>query len=223
MNLVKQILRPIYAPLVTKYRNQQRLQQQQDKIRLHITQTIEAGQPVNVLIGAGETDYDGWIPTDIPAFDILKHTHWADLFQPNIIYRMLAEHVFEHLTVEQLQDFLRIARIYLAPEGRIRIAVPDGYHPDPSYIEHVRPGGIGVGADDHKVLYTCDLITDILTAQGYDYQLLEYFDADGKFHKVNWDVKDGYIKRSADHDKRNKEGQLVYTSLIVDCWVTDTP
>ncbi len=223
MNMIKQIFRPVYAPFVTKYRNQQRLRQQQDRIRHAVTAMLDADKPLNIVIGAGETQYDGWIPTDIPAFDILKHTHWADLFQPNSIHRMLAEHVFEHLTTEQLADFLRIARIYLANSGRIRIAVPDGYHPDASYIEHVRPGGIGVGADDHKVLYNCDLMTDILGLQGYDYQLLECFDAEGKFQRVEWDVFDGYIKRSTKHDSRNVDGQLVYTSLIVDCWVVDQP
>lgn len=223
MNFVKQLLRPVYAPFVTKYRNQQRLKQQQDQIRSKVDETLKADQPLKIVIGAGETDYDDWVPTDIPAFDILKHTHWADLFQPNSIDRMLAEHVFEHLTTEQFKDFLRIARIYLADTGRIRIAVPDGYHPDPTYIQHVRPNGIGVGADDHKVLYTCDLMTDILTTQGYDYQLLEYFTADGQFHHVDWDIADGYIQRSAAYDDRNKNGELRYTSLIVDCWVADKP
>lgn len=223
MNIVKQILRPVYAPFVTKYRNQQRLKAQQDRIREQVTAKLADDRPLKIVIGAGETAYEGWIPTDIPAFDILKHTHWADLFQPNAIHRMLAEHVFEHLTTDQLTDFLRIARIYLGDGGRIRIAVPDGYHPDPTYIEHVRPGGIGVGADDHKVLYTCDLMAEILTAQGYDFQLLEYFNADGEFQQVEWDVADGYIKRSADNDTRNSEGKLAYTSLIVDCWVADQP
>lgn len=218
-NIIKQLLRPIYAPILIRYRHQVQLKQQQDTIRTQVEQVLQSGHPLKIIIGAGITQFDGWVATDIPAFDILKHGHWAELFQPNSIDRMLAEHVFEHLTPHQFQDFLRIARIYLSDEGCIRVAIPDGYHPDPNYIEHVRPGGIGVGADDHKVLYTCDSMADILNAQGYDYQFLEYFDADGQFHRVDWQTKDGFIQRSSQYDKRNADGKLAYTSLIVDFWV----
>lgn len=223
MNLVKQIFRPIYAPFVTKYRQQVKLKEQQQKIQTQIQKMQSQEKPIKIIIGAGLTQFEGWITTDIPAFDILKHEHWATLFQPNSIHRMLAEHVFEHLTVEQFRDFLRIARIYLADEGRIRIAIPDGNHIDPNYIQHVRPGGMGDGADDHQVLYTADLITEILTAQGYDFRLLEYFDTEGQFHQQDWDVKDGFIGRSAPYDKRNSNGKLVYTSLILDFWVKSDP
>ena len=218
-NIIKQLLRPIYAPLLIRYRHQVQLKHQQDTIRTQVEQLLQSGQPLKIIIGAGITRFDGWVATDIPAFDILKHGHWAELFQPNSIDRMLAEHVFEHLTPHQFQDFLRIARIYLSDEGCIRVAIPDGYHPDSDYIEHVRPGGIGVGADDHKVLYTCDSMADILSAQGYDYQFLEYFDANGQFHRIDWQTEDGFIQRSSQYDKRNADGKLVYTSLIVDFWI----
>lgn len=217
--IIKRFLRPLYAPLLIKHRHQVKFREQQEVIHQQVATTIQSGQPLKVIIGAGITEFDGWIPTDIPAFDILKHEHWAVLFQPNSIDRMLAEHVFEHLTADQFQDFLRIARIYLSDEGQIRIAIPDGYHPDPSYIDHVRPNGIGVGADDHKVLYTCDSMAEMLTDQGYDFQLMEYFDADGHFHQVAWHTEDGFIQRSAQYDKRNLNGNLAYTSLIVDMWV----
>ncbi len=219
MNPMKRMLRPLYAPLVRAYRRRAALRQARTAIRTQVEEMRGSGQALKVIIGAGSTRYEGWIATDIPAFDILKHEHWARLFQPNSIDRMLAEHVFEHLTAEQFQDVLRIARIYLADGGRIRIAVPDGYHPNPDYIQHVRPGGLGEGADDHKVLYTCDLMGDLLAAQGYDVQLLEYYDAAGEFHHRAWQAADGFVRRSAWHDSRNAVGQLVYTSLIVDCWV----
>ena len=219
MNLIKQIFRPVYAPLLIKYRHQASLKEQQATIRAQVEAVQESQGELKIMIGAGITSYDNWVATDIPAFDILKHEHWAVLFQPDSIDRMLAEHVFEHLTTEQFQDFLRIARIYLADGGRIRIAIPDGYHADPNYIEHVRPGGIGVGADDHKVLYTCDSMAKLLTEQGYGYQFLEYFDAGHVFHKMEWDIEDGFVHRSAQYDQRNVDGKLVYTSLIVDFWV----
>ena len=222
MNPVKRLLRPLYAPLVRSYRNHAKLKDQQRVIRAGVKDCAESGKPLNVIIGAGETRYENWIATDIPAFHVLKHEHWALLFQPASINRMLAEHVFEHLTVDELSQFLRLARLYMSKSGRIRLAVPDGNHPDANYIAHVRPGGIGEGADDHKVLYNCDKIANVLQESGYEFQLLEYFDASGEFHREAWQADDGFIGRSAAHDERNVGGKLIYTSLIVDCWPLQT-
>ena len=154
----------------------------------------------------------------MPAFDVRNRDHWRELFPPASIDRMLAEHVFEHLTTDELAGFLDIAASYLAPGGRIRIAVPDGFHPNADYLRSVQPGGVGVGANDHKVLYTCDQIGAVMRKQGYQFELLEYFDAAGQFHQNAWSADDGFVGRSADHDERNAGGQLNYTSLIVDCW-----
>ncbi|MCY4071329.1 MAG: hypothetical protein OXG60_08510 [Chloroflexi bacterium] len=218
MNSVKRLLRPLYAPLVRKYRNHAKLKNQQRVIRAGVNECTRSGKPLKVIIGAGDTGYENWVATDIPAFHVLKHEHWALLFQPASINRMLAEHVFEHLTVDELGQFLRLARLYIAKDGRIRLAVPDGNHPDANYIEHVRPGGIGEGADDHKVLYNSEKIAHILRECGYEFQLLEYFDASGVLHRESWHAEDGFIGRSAAHDERNVGGKLIYTSLIVDCW-----
>ena len=54
---------------------------------------------------------------------------------------------------------------FLRPGGRLRIAVPDGFHPEPGYIEYVRPGGTGIGADDHKVLYNYQSLRKLLEKQ----------------------------------------------------------
>lgn len=219
---VKKLLRPIYAPLLRQYQQRKQLLAQQSLIYERVNAAYKAEHLLKIIIGAGATTYDGWIATDIPAFDVLKHEHWANLFQPHSVHRMLAEHVFEHLTQAQFREFLWIARNYLAKEGRIRIAVPDGNHPDPKYIESVRPGGTGQGADEHQVLYTFDLMRDLLEAEGYHYQFLEYFDMDGQFHQVKWDTADGIIQRSVENDSRNTpETPHAYTSLIVDFWMED--
>jgi predicted SAM-dependent methyltransferase len=82
-------------------------------------------------------------------------------------------------------------------EGKIRIAVPDGYFPDPSYIEYVRPGGVGAGADDHKVLYNYILMKEQLQKVGFVVELLEYWDENGAFHYRDWDpIEGGMINRS---------------------------
>lgn len=219
MIALKKLFRPLYAPILRNRRNRARMLAQQAAIRAQVDARVASGSPLKIIIGAGSTRYDGWIATDIPAFDILNAGHWTLLFPERSIDRLLAEHVFEHLTPEQLGIVLRQARLYLKPGGRIRFAVPDGNHPDPNYIDRVRPGGAGSGASDHKALYDCGSISTLLKAAEYDLQLLEYFDSAGNFRRTPWQREDGFIGRSAENDARNAAGKLVYTSLIVDCWL----
>jgi len=211
-------MRPIYAPLLRALRRRQQLARDQGRVRDEVRRALQSGSPVKIIIGAGQTQFEGWIATDMPAFDVRNSDHWRALFPPASIDRMLAEHVFEHLSTAELARFLHTAADYLSPGGRVRIAVPDGFHPNAEYIQNVQPGGIGVGASDHKVLYTCDLLGGLMREQGYQFELLEYFDAEGQFHQVEWSADDGFVGRSAEHDARNAGGQLHYTSLIVDCW-----
>ncbi|MYD10788.1 MAG: hypothetical protein F4X02_12190 [Chloroflexi bacterium] len=191
---------------------------ERQRIRDAVRLQLQSERAVKIIIGAGQTASESWIATDVPAFDIRKRDHWRALFPPAAMDRILAEHVFEHLTREEMSTFLEIAREFLAPDGRVRIAVPDGCHPDADYINSVKPGGTGVGASDHKMLYTFELIGDLMQEQGWRFELLEYFDEAGKFHQREWSIDDGFVGRSADHDERNAEGRLNYTSLIVDCW-----
>jgi len=161
---------------------------------------------------------DGWIVTNLPELDALDERQWRSLFRPRSVDRVLAEHVAEHWTPTQLSIFLGILGTYLSPRGFLRLAVPDGYHPDPAYIEWVRPGGSGAGAESHKVMYTHETITAELAAAGFSARPLEFFDGDGCFHQLPWSTADGYVDRSAEHDPRNANGELVYTSLIVDAF-----
>lgn len=216
---LKRLLVPVYAPPLRKVRLWADNRAEQRRIRAEVLMALRQGRPVKIIIGAGQTRYSGWIATDIPAFDISSKGHWRRLFPPAGIDRMLAEHVFEHLTAAQFSDFLATARDYLAANGRIRIAVPDGNHPSSDYINSVRPGGSGTGADDHKMLYTQEIMSQLLAAQGYEFALLESFDAQGTFHSQPWSADDGFVSRSATHDERNRDGILRYTSLLVDCWL----
>jgi len=111
---------------------------------------------------------------------------------------------------------------FLRPGGYLRIAVPDGNNPDRDYIDQVRPGGIGPGAADHKILYDHTLLSRTLRGAGFEVQLLEYFDADGHFLSVPWDPGAGMIHRSCRYDERNRDGKLNYTSLIIDAWSAST-
>lgn len=178
--------------------------------------SIRSTHPLKVIIGASSIHQDGWIATDIHFFDVAKEWHWSRLFKRDSIDNLLAEHVWEHLSESQAYAASRLCYKHLKHGARIRIAVPDGFHPDSNYIDSVRPNGTGAGASDHKVLYTHTTLSKMLTDVGFHVNLIEYFSDDNAFNHQPWDDTDGFIHRSAKHDSRNREHPLKYTSLIVD-------
>lgn len=176
---------------------------------------------VKLNLGCGRKKYFDWINLQQNQLDITKETDWYNNnIKPDQVYRILMEHVFEHLNDNDrhlaIQNFKKfIQKSY----GAIRIAVPDGNHPNPQYIEQVAVCGSGKSAHDHKFLYNYQNLTSLFQDYGFDYNLLEYFDNNGDFHYSDWDVKDGFIKRSSKFDKRNKNCKLSYTSLIIDFFI----
>ncbi|TDB61375.1 class I SAM-dependent methyltransferase [Arundinibacter roseus] len=173
-------------------------------------------KPVKLVIGSGFSFIKGWMLTDIETLNILKADDWAAYFPENSVDRILAEHVWEHFSEADGKLAFKNCHTFLKPGGVLRVAVPDGFHPDPEYIAKVRPGGTGDGADDHKILYNYKLMSGFLEEIGFKVLPLEYFDENGQFHQQPWRPEDGIIRRSADHDSRNQGGKLVYTSLIID-------
>jgi predicted SAM-dependent methyltransferase len=177
---------------------------------------IAVTRPLKVLVGAGPKRFTGWIETDQELLNISRPHDWSRLFQPASIDRILAEHVVEHLNEAEWRTVLGQCCIYLKPDGIFRVAVPDGFHPDPAYVDAVRPGGSGPGSDDHKILYNYRTFEAIASSEGFECEFLEYFDEQGGFCRRPWNVEDGFVERSENHDPRNKERPLSYTSLIVD-------
>ncbi len=184
--------------------------------RRNLKKRIRHSSPLRIVVGAGGLFDPGWIPTDVDVLDILDERHWQRLFRENSIDAILAEHVWEHLTAEQGLLAAENCFHFLRPGGYLRAAVPDGYHPDPAYREWVRPGGSGAGADDHKLLYNHESFGRLFETAGFQVEPLEYFDAGGKFHAVDWDPALGKIERSRRFDERSRDGKLAYTSVIVD-------
>ena len=184
------------------------------KIRRQLS-LIKRGK-IKVSIGAGITKEEGWMFTDIHILDLTKMDDFKDFFLLSKASNMMAEHVWEHLNERDTELANKNCYKFLRRGGRLRIAVPDGFHPDPEYIEHVRPGGIGIGADDHKILYNYKTLAQCLENAGFQVDLLEYWDEQGEFHFKEWDKEDGFIRRSARYDPRNTDNQLNYTSLIID-------
>ncbi len=174
-----------------------------------------SSEPLRIIIGSGYTSYPGWLATNIHSLNLLESSSFQNLFGEKKVYRFLAEHVFEHLSYEQGILALKNCHDFLEPDGAIRIAVPDGNHPNPDYINMVKPGGYGDGADDHKELYTYQSLTKLLLEAGYKIKLLEYYDENGNFQFTDWKSEDGHILRSSRFDKRFNEA-IGYSSLIIE-------
>jgi predicted SAM-dependent methyltransferase len=175
-----------------------------------------AGQPIRLIIGASGTKLPGWQETDQRYLDLLKPSDWARFFAPGAVAGIFAEHVWEHLKPADALTAARTCHRFLAVGGCLRVAVPDGLHPDPAYIDGVRPGGTGGGADDHQVLYDYRSLRQLFETAGFRVELLEYFDEAGTFHRVDWSDERGHVARSARYDRRNAGGTLTYTSVILD-------
>lgn len=171
-------------------------------------------QNIKLHVGCGKNTYDGWINTNKNQLDITNIQSWyKNYIKDQSVYRILAEHVFECLSDMDRRLAIQNFKKFLLPKnGIVRIAVPDGYHSNPSYINRVKTG-------DHKFLYTYQSLVSLFSEYDFGYSLLEYFDENGKFHHKPWNVEDGFIKRSSKYDRRNKKRPLSYTSLIVDFYL----
>ena len=171
---------------------------------------------LKVVLGASGISQHGWLATEHGFLNILIEADWSRYFEKHSINRMLAEHVWEHMTVPEGLLASQHSFNFLADGGSIRIAVPDGLNPDLEYINAVKPNGTGPGARDHKVLYTHDSLGQMLESVGFVVRKLVYFDEKGQFHIEKWNVEDGLVRRSLKYDPRNTDSKINYTSLIID-------
>jgi predicted SAM-dependent methyltransferase len=175
---------------------------------------------MKIIVGAQSTQYFGWVSLQKYDLDIRDERSWARRFLPNSFDAVLAEHVLEHLTFDEAAEAARNCFKYLKPDGYFRVAVPDGFHPEPNYINWVRPM-TGWNGDDHKFLFNHRNLTEMLLDAGFSVRLLEWYDENGVFHKQKWSNSDGAISRSANTLWSKFLGIVVnaeYTSLIVDAY-----
>jgi len=201
----------LLAPLVMV-----RTQLRKRRFKDQLAKNKKSDGDLKVVIGASGISDPGWLATEYGFLNILNENDWLKYFEPDSIDRMMAEHVWEHMTI---QDGLIAARNcfkFMNNGGSIRIAVPDGHNPDPKYIDAVKPNGFGPGAKDHKVLYTQETLCQVFELAGFEVHRLEYFDELGAFLFETWSPIDGFIRRSLKFDPRNTDGTVNYTSLIID-------
>lgn len=186
-------------------------------VETDLQKNIRLKNPLKIIIGAGGLLADAdWVATEVKSLDVTNESNWFEVLQGKKVDNVFAEHVWEHLNPEQTEAGNKNIFMFLKSGGRFRVAVPDGFKPDEEYINYVKPGGHGAGADDHKILYNYQIIKTDLEKVGFKVELLEYWDEDGKFHFTDWNIEHGKVLRSRSYDQRNVNGELKYTSLIID-------
>lgn len=183
-----------------------------------LKRAIKKQSNIKLIVGAAETFQKGWFSTNEQWLDITKNTDWINLFGENKnVTHILAEHVFEHLTKSEASQALDNMVKRLVIGGRVRIAVPDGFNPNPDYIKHVAINGIGDDAADHKQLLNVNTLSEMLIRSGCDIEHIEGYQTNGKLLVKKWDLNDGFVRRS----RQNKTEETwnfpdASTSLIID-------
>ena len=163
------------------------------------------GFPLRVVLGAAFTYQKGWHSTNEQYLDIRDIGQWKRLFGASAtIKALLAEHVFEHLTFDEMTQVLSICYKYLEEGGTLLIAVPDGNHPDPVYRQHCGINGIGADAADHKQFITFETLKAAALKAEFNCSLLEGYDRNEKLH-VNYKPNPiiGRINRTRSNNNPN--------------------
>lgn len=174
---------------------------------------------LRVIIGAGNTNYEGWISTQENELNLLKEEDWINTFGVESVDAFLAEHVWEHLTYEEGIIAAKNCYKALKPGGYIRCAVPDKNFRNEWYQNMVQVGGPGPvdhPAATHKVVYDYQTLQRVFSEAGFEVTLLEYCDENGDFHYTYWNEADGKIGRSFRFDTRNSVNKIGMVSIIID-------
>ncbi len=73
---------------------------------------------IKVVVGAGVFNNNpGWVQTREDELNLLDKTTWEERFEYNSISAILAEHVWEHLTLEEGVKAAEICYKFLKPAG----------------------------------------------------------------------------------------------------------
>lgn len=177
---------------------------------------------MKIIVGAAMTHQAGWYSTNEQWLDITRAGDWERVFHGKVLLtHVLAEHVFEHLTPDETRQALSLVAKHIVRGGKIRIAVPDGYHPDQSYRRHVGIAGIGADAEDHKQLLNSDTLTQFLEEAGFSTEMLEGYRNSGELVQKPIDPASGTVIRSRSNaqTQAGREGWEFVdaeTSLVID-------
>lgn len=183
---------------------------------------VARNKEVKIILGAALTNQLGWHSTNEQWLDISSVEDWTKIFKSKrLIKCAVAEHVFEHLTPKQMETAIGLVYEHMLSGGTIRIAVPDGNHPNEDYRKHTGIGGIGDDAADHKQFLTFETLKCALEHAGFSVIHQEGYARDGSLRKKFLDPELGYINRSRSALKLQIESEGwrfvdAQTSLVVD-------
>jgi predicted SAM-dependent methyltransferase len=77
-------------------------------------------------LGSGASRVEGWLNVDMPPADVAMHLSWRLPFADDSAEYVYLAHVFEHLYYkEEALNLLREIHRVLAPQGLLRVVVPD--------------------------------------------------------------------------------------------------
>ncbi len=178
---------------------------------------------VNLILGAALTYQKGWFSTNEDWLDISKAAHWNKLFNSKKrVKRVLAEHVFEHLTIDEMRNSLRLIFANMVNGGSLRIAVPDGNNPNPEYRKNCGIDGIGADASDHKQFLTYELLSREVEQIGFNHTLIEGYLKNKELVSKSFNDNLGRVIRSRNNSvnlyKKGWDFCDSNTSLIIDCF-----
>lgn len=96
-----------------------------DSLTTQLDDIVITGE-INLNIGGGRGNVDGWISIDVDDGDIQWDIRWGIPFDDASVHRIYAAHLLEHLSYpREALKFLREARRVLTPTGILRVVVPD--------------------------------------------------------------------------------------------------
>ena len=132
------------------------------------------------------------------------------------IKRAVAEHVFEHLTKDEMRTSLNLVYRYLILGGALRI-VPDGNNPNKEYRDHAGINGIGADASDHKQFITYEFLKSELENCGFKCFLREGYKSNQELLNDPLPEELGNIIRSRSNSKNthSKQGGTLLTLIQV--------
>jgi len=218
--IIKQIYRIL--PIKIRFSIRQILKFFLYKFRyLTLKLAIFFNKEIKLIIGAALTSQKGWYSTNEEWLDVSNPEHWKRLFKgKDNLKCVMAEHVFEHLTEKEMRIAIKLIHKYLYKNGHLRIAVPDGNHPNPEYRLNTGINGIGPDAADHKQFITYEFMKMTLENNGFECQIKEGYLDDGNLVESYLDNNLGFIMRSRRNFLFKKNSIKTFydsnTSLIVD-------
>ena len=98
---------------------------------------------MKIIIGAGITTFDGWTSTQETELNLLNRADFERMFKTEKPTAFLAEHVWEHMTLEDGIIAAQNCFDFLNDSGYIRVAVPDKNFRNEWYQNMVKVGGNG--------------------------------------------------------------------------------